>query len=197
MHGKKSHGSSGNPEHIEYLRPCYTSVVRQSHSLISMQLETAETTPALPESLSEQIIPRLIAVLEHTQRSDSTATPESKQALLQAVRGLAPPHTSDVMSLVELQTNDYRSTLSQAKDYAAHLPGGELNAGEQKALIDMLEQLREHKRSVRFPLAVSPYSYGCTDSNLPSFRSVSSVLSSSGQNNMVEIDSTASTPVRS
>ena len=87
--------------------------------------------------------------------------------------------------------------LSQAKDYAAYLPGGELNAGEQKALIDMLEQLREHKKSVRFPLAVSPCSYGCTDSNLLSFRSVSSVLSPSGQSDMVEIDSTALTPVGS
>ena len=74
------------------------SVASQSHLPISMQLETAETTPALPESLFEQIIPKLVVVLEHTQRSDSTATPESKQALLQAVRGLAPPHTSDVMS---------------------------------------------------------------------------------------------------
>ena len=36
-----------------------------------------------------------------------------------------------------------------------HLPGGELNAGEQKALIEMLAQLREHKKSVHFPLAVS------------------------------------------
>ncbi|KAL4063929.1 hypothetical protein V8B97DRAFT_2026246 [Scleroderma yunnanense] len=41
------------------------------------------TTP-LPESLFEQIIPKLITVLRHTQRSDSTVTPQAKQALLQA-----------------------------------------------------------------------------------------------------------------
>ena len=57
-----------------------------------MQLETAETTPALPESLFKQIIPRLIAVLEHTQRSDSTVTAEAKQALLQAAQARSYSH---------------------------------------------------------------------------------------------------------
>ncbi|KIM50973.1 hypothetical protein SCLCIDRAFT_1224966 [Scleroderma citrinum Foug A] len=125
-------------------------------------MQTAGPTTTLPESLFEQIIPRLLAVLDHTQRSDSTATPQAKQALLQA-------------------TNDYKNTLSQAKEYAAHLPGGELNADEQKALIDMLERLREHKKQ-----QLSIFS-----------ERVSSVLSSSGQSEMVEIDSTASTPVGS
>lgn len=48
-------------------------------------MQTAGPTTTLPESLFEQIIPRLLAVLDHTQRSDSTATPQAKQALLQAV----------------------------------------------------------------------------------------------------------------
>ncbi|KAL4068968.1 hypothetical protein J3A83DRAFT_4247329 [Scleroderma citrinum] len=119
------------------------------------------TTP-LPESLFEQIIPKLITVLRHTQRSDSTVTPQAKQALLQA-------------------TNDYKNTLLQAKEYSAHLPGGELNAEEQKALIKLLERLHEHKKQQL--LAFS--------------ERVSNVLSSSGQGETVEIDSTASTPVGS
>ena len=50
-----------------------------------MQFATEEATTTLPESLFEQITPNLIVVLEHTQRSDSTATPEAKQAPLQAI----------------------------------------------------------------------------------------------------------------
>lgn len=43
------------------------------------------------------------------------------------------------------QTNDLKSTLAQAKDYATALPGGELNFQEQDKLILMLEKLRDHK----------------------------------------------------
>ncbi|KAI6137418.1 hypothetical protein F5141DRAFT_1209742 [Pisolithus sp. B1] len=76
----------------------------------------------------EQIVPKLIAVLEHTQVSGNNLTPQTTQALLQA-------------------TNDYKNVLLQAKKYAATLPGGELNAEDQEELIAMLERLRDHKKS--------------------------------------------------
>lgn len=75
----------------------------------------------------EQIVPKLIAVLEHTQVSGNNLTPQTTQALLQA-------------------TNDYKNVLLQAKKYAATLPGGELNAEDQEELIAMLERLRDHKK---------------------------------------------------
>ena len=61
---------------------------------------------------------------------------------------------------------------SQAKDYAAHLPGGELNAREQKALSEMLKWLRKYKKSVCFPAVVFSCSSGCIDNIFPSFQSV-------------------------
>ncbi|KAI6104755.1 hypothetical protein EDD16DRAFT_1841458 [Pisolithus croceorrhizus] len=76
----------------------------------------------------EQIVPKLIAVLEYTQVSGSNLTPQTTQALLQA-------------------TNDYKNVLLQARKYAATLPGGELNAEDQEELIAMLERLRDHKKS--------------------------------------------------
>ncbi|KIJ68862.1 hypothetical protein HYDPIDRAFT_81510 [Hydnomerulius pinastri MD-312] len=115
---------------------------------------------ALPAPLFGCIIPKLIAVLEHTQRSEGTVTPQAKQALLQA-------------------TNDFKSTLAQAKDYANSLPGGELNAQQQDELIKMLEMLRDHKR--RFAQRVSNLSGSSTQGAIAK----------------MEVDSTASTPFAS
>ncbi|KAF9235870.1 hypothetical protein BU15DRAFT_77592 [Melanogaster broomeanus] len=53
---------------------------------------------AIPSPLFAGIIPKLITVLEHTQRSEGAMTPQAKQALLQA-------------------TNDFKNALAQAKDY--------------------------------------------------------------------------------
>lgn len=75
----------------------------------------------------EQIVPKLVTVLEHTQVSSNNLTPQTTQALLQA-------------------TNDYKNVLLQAKKCAATLPGGELNAEDQEELISMLERLRDHKK---------------------------------------------------
>lgn len=75
----------------------------------------------------EEIVPKLIAVLEHTQVSGINLTQQTKEALLQA-------------------TNDYKNVLLQARKYAATLPGGELNAEDQEELIAMLERLRDHKK---------------------------------------------------
>jgi len=43
---------------------------------------------AIPTRLFSNIIPNLITVLEHTQRAEGVVTPQAKQALLQAVRGV-------------------------------------------------------------------------------------------------------------
>ncbi|KAN0101091.1 hypothetical protein V8E55_001075 [Tylopilus felleus] len=81
---------------------------------------------AIPEQLFSSIIPNLITVLEHTQSAEGVVMPQAKQALLQA-------------------TNDLKSTLTQAKDFATALPGGELNFQEQDQLLLMLKKLRDHK----------------------------------------------------
>ncbi|KIJ59843.1 hypothetical protein HYDPIDRAFT_32835 [Hydnomerulius pinastri MD-312] len=119
---------------------------------------------ALPAPLFGCIIPKLIAVLEHTQRSEGTVTPQAKQALLQA-------------------TNDFKSTLAQAKEYANSLSGGELNAQQQDELIRMLEMLRDHKRQELSQFA----------------QRVSNLSGSSAQGAIakMEVDSTASTPFAS
>lgn len=109
---------------------------------------------AWPEGLFESIVPKLIAVLEHTQRSDSPVTPQAKQALLQAVRppvrptGPVSSSSSTLTRHPPAQTTDFKTTLAHAKDYAARLPGGETNLDEQNELIAMLEDLREHKKCV-------------------------------------------------
>ncbi|KAG8220739.1 hypothetical protein J3R82DRAFT_3069 [Butyriboletus roseoflavus] len=89
-------------------------------------METCKDAGAIPARLFSSIIPNLITVLEHTQSAEGVVMPQAKQALLQA-------------------TNDLKNTLSQAKDYATSLPGGELNFQEQDELILMLERLRDHK----------------------------------------------------
>jgi hypothetical protein len=80
-------------------------------------------TPHLYESL----LPKLAHILQLTRHSEGVTTPEAKQALLHA-------------------TNDFKNTLSQAKDLAANLPGGELTLSEQDEVIRMLEAVRDQKR---------------------------------------------------
>ncbi|KAH7884042.1 hypothetical protein F5I97DRAFT_1641719 [Phlebopus sp. FC_14] len=89
--------------------------------------DTTGFDSTLPASLFGSIIPKLVSVLEHTQRSDGAVSPQAKQALLQA-------------------TNEFKNTLAQARGYAGSLRGGELNSQEQDELIVMLEKLKDHKR---------------------------------------------------
>lgn len=44
------------------------------------------------------------------------------------------------------QTNNFKSALAQAKEFAINLPGGELCIKEQDDVIYMLETLRDRKR---------------------------------------------------
>ncbi|KAF8555947.1 hypothetical protein OG21DRAFT_787867 [Imleria badia] len=123
-------------------------------------METSKDT-AIPSQLFSSIIPNLITVLEHTQSAEGVVTPQAKQALLQA-------------------TNELKSTLTQAKEYATALPGGEVNFQEQDELLLMLEKLRDHKRQELVHFA----------------HMVVSDANSSTQTGDVkmEVDSTASTP---
>ncbi|KAF9221314.1 hypothetical protein BS17DRAFT_819916 [Gyrodon lividus] len=130
-----------------------------------MDVDNADNSDnAIPAPLFAGIIPKLITVLEHTQRSEGAVTPQAKQALLQA-------------------TNDFKSALAQANDYASALPGGELNFQEQNELIAMLEKLRDHKRQELALFA----------------QQVESVSNPAAQEAeiKIEIDSTASTPFAS
>ncbi|KJA13621.1 hypothetical protein HYPSUDRAFT_151399 [Hypholoma sublateritium FD-334 SS-4] len=81
-----------------------------------------------PVSYYEELLPKLVAVLELTQQPAGTSTPESKQRLLQAA-------------------NNFKNALAQAKDVSGNLPGGELRIEEQDDLIYMLETLRDRKRA--------------------------------------------------
>ncbi|KAF9475508.1 hypothetical protein BDN70DRAFT_883618 [Pholiota conissans] len=81
-----------------------------------------------PISIYEELLPRLVAVLELIQQSPGVSTPESKQKLLQA-------------------TNNFKNALAQAKEFAINLPGGELCIREQDDMIHMLETLRDRKRA--------------------------------------------------
>ncbi|KAF8179119.1 hypothetical protein BJ912DRAFT_644744 [Pholiota molesta] len=119
-------------------------------------LATTMATNVFPISYYEELLPKLVAVLELIQQSPGVATPESKQKLLQA-------------------TNNYKSALAQAKEFANNLPGGELCIKEQDDVIYMLETLRDRKRA-----------------QLAEF-SARKVISASADVKM-EIDSVASTP---
>jgi hypothetical protein len=46
------------------------------------------------------------------------------------------------------QTNNFKNALTQARELAIDLPGGEMLIEEQDAVIDMLESLRNRKRFV-------------------------------------------------
>ncbi|CAA7267734.1 unnamed protein product [Cyclocybe aegerita] len=81
-----------------------------------------------PISLYEELLPKLVAILELTQQPEGTANPQAKQKLLQA-------------------TNAFKNAIAQAKDFAVNLPGGELTIAEQDAVIKMLETLKERKRA--------------------------------------------------
>ncbi|KAF8168464.1 hypothetical protein B0H34DRAFT_793064 [Crassisporium funariophilum] len=82
----------------------------------------------LPISVYEDLLPKLVAVLELTQQLEGITTPQAKQKLLHA-------------------TNDFKNLIAQAKDFAINLPGGELVIEEQDDVINMLEMLKERKRA--------------------------------------------------
>ncbi|KAF8816672.1 hypothetical protein BYT27DRAFT_7220537 [Phlegmacium glaucopus] len=85
-------------------------------------------TNGLPITLYEDLLPKLVAVLELTQQTVGISTPQAKQKLLQT-------------------TKDFKNAIAQAKDFAVNLPGGELLVEEQDVVISLLETLKERKRA--------------------------------------------------
>ncbi|KAF9530741.1 hypothetical protein CPB83DRAFT_892381 [Crepidotus variabilis] len=81
-----------------------------------------------PVTLYEELLPKLVDVLELTQKTDGIANPQSKQKLLQA-------------------TNTFKNAIAQAKEFSNNLRGGELTIEEQDDVIQLLETLRERKRA--------------------------------------------------
>ncbi|KAH8822331.1 hypothetical protein DL96DRAFT_1428069, partial [Flagelloscypha sp. PMI_526] len=76
-------------------------------------------------ALFSSLLIKLIAVVQLTK--EANGTPQSRQALLAA-------------------TNDFRTSLASAKEYATLLPGGELVVEEQDDIIQMLETIKTAKQ---------------------------------------------------
>ena len=53
---------------------------------------------------------------------------------------------SRCISVDRSQTNDYKNAISQARELAFNLPGGELVIEEQEDVMEMLEELRDRKK---------------------------------------------------
>ncbi|KAJ7591370.1 hypothetical protein C8J56DRAFT_1003869 [Mycena floridula] len=81
----------------------------------------------LPNALYENLLVKLVTILELTQKPEGISTPQAKQAVLQA-------------------TTDFKNAVNQAKELAMDLPGGELLIEEQDQVIEMLKGLKERKR---------------------------------------------------
>lgn len=119
----------------------------------------------LPSSAFESLLPRLLTILQVTQRPEGTTNARNKQDLLQAIQA-------------------FREAMNHARDVAGALPGGELLIEEQNEVIAMLERLRAKKR-----LQLQDFSDKVIDTkgyNVPQY--------SAGQNPQMEVDSNASTP---
>jgi hypothetical protein len=119
----------------------------------------------LPSSAFETLLPKLLTILQVTQRPEGTTNARNKQDLLQAIQA-------------------FREAVNHARDVAGALPGGELLIEEQNEIITMLERLRAKKR-----LQLQDFSDKAIDTkghNVPQY--------GAGQNPQMEVDSNASTP---
>ncbi|KAF7784836.1 hypothetical protein Agabi119p4_1001 [Agaricus bisporus var. burnettii] len=100
----------------------------QTGDLAALGETTTMAQNPLPVALYQNLLPKLVAVLQLTHQPEGTTTPAAKQALLQA-------------------TNEFKNALAQAKDLVTNLPGGELLINDQDEVIGMLETLRDRKRT--------------------------------------------------
>ncbi|KAN0138580.1 hypothetical protein V8E53_003568 [Lactarius tabidus] len=119
----------------------------------------------LPSSAFETLLPKLLTILQVTQRPEGTTNARNKQDLLQAIQA-------------------FREAMNHARDVAGALPGGEFLIEEQNEIITMLERLRTKKR-----LQLQDFSDKAIDTkghNVPQY--------GAGQNPQMEVDSNASTP---
>ncbi|KAH9005843.1 hypothetical protein EDB86DRAFT_1142773 [Lactarius hatsudake] len=125
----------------------------------------SSSNETLPSSAFESLLPKLLTILQVTQRPEGTTNVRNKQDLLQAIQA-------------------FREAMSHARDVAGALPGGELLIEEQDEIIAMLERLREKKR-----LQLQDFSDKVIDTkghDVPQY--------GVGQNPQMEVDSNASTP---
>lgn len=119
----------------------------------------------LPSPAFESLLPKLLTILQVTQRPEGTTNARNKQALLQAIQA-------------------FREAMNHVRDVAGALPGGELLIEEQDEIISMLERLRAKKRS-----QLQDFSDKVIDTkghDVPQY--------GVGQNPQMEVDSNASTP---
>jgi hypothetical protein len=162
------------------------------------------STKTFPVSQYASLLPKLAAVLEIVQNAEGILTPSTKQALFQAVRSSAL-HDSlskigPFLTFTQIQTNDFKSSMARAREFALALPGGELGIEEQDQIIEMLEKLRDRKQSVSLSPNVDStfYSEAFFRQQLALFssRAVTSVNGNNSKNVIpAEIDSVASTPL--
>ncbi|KAH8988200.1 hypothetical protein EDB92DRAFT_1050247 [Lactarius akahatsu] len=125
----------------------------------------SSSNETLPSSAFESLLPKLLTILQVTQRPEGTTNVRNKQDLLQAIQA-------------------FRESMSHARDVAGALPGGELLIEEQDEIIAMLERLRAKKR-----LQLQDFSDKVIDTkghDVPQY--------GVGQNPQMEVDSNASTP---
>ena len=108
-----------------------------------------------PISLYEELLPKVVDVLELTQQTEGLTNQQAKQKLLHAVSSFS--FSSSTHFVEYNQTNTFRYAISQAKDIAVKLPGGELTIEQQDGVIKLLESLRERKRYqsyISFPVPI-------------------------------------------
>jgi hypothetical protein len=100
----------------------------------------------LPSSVFESLLPKLLSILQVTQRPEGTSNVRNKQDLLQAVNRSYIDCINTLMTHTQIQA--FREALNNARSTASALPGGEMLIEEQEDIIAMLERLREKKRYV-------------------------------------------------
>ncbi|KAI0005327.1 hypothetical protein BJV74DRAFT_880606 [Russula compacta] len=128
----------------------------------------------LPSSAFQSLLPKLLTILQVTQRPEGTSNARNKQDLLQAVQA-------------------FREALNHARSLATALPGGELLVEEQDEIIAMLERLREKKRS-----QLREFSDKVIDTKAVGYcvppQYTGAAGAAAGSNAQIEVDSNASTP---
>ena len=123
----------------------------------------------LPSSVFESLLPKLLSILQVTQRPEGTSNVRNKQDLLQAVsRRNVDRENNSYRTCTQIQA--FREALNNARSTASALPGGEMLIEEQEEIIAMLERLREKKRYVVQVLPMKIFSFGWLEKKRTSSR---------------------------
>jgi hypothetical protein len=111
---------------------------------------SSTASETLPSSVFESLLPKLLTILQVTQRPEGTSNVRNKQDLLQAVSCNCIDCDNDPLKC-DTQIQAFREALNDARSIASALPGGEMLIEEQEDVIAMLERLRAKKRYVCCP----------------------------------------------